>query len=264
MFYKKWIFALTLTLVLATWVVPVSEVTAQGMAKPQNSGLAALDRAANANKYLFVFFYRQDDAQTRSIGEIVKSAVNAASSRADMVPISITDPSEAAIMAKFGVSKAPMPLVLAIAPNGAIVANFASNFTQQQILDSFVSPSMETLLKSLQQGRLVLLCVQNGKTRLNSEAMNGVRELKSDQRFAQATDVIMVDPGHPAERPFLTKLGMTDPIGDAMTLMIAPPGSIIGSFKGATDKNQLVATLTSAVSGCGAGGCGAGGCGVGK
>jgi hypothetical protein len=152
---------------------------------------------------------------------------------------------------------------LGLAPNGAIVANFASNFTKQQILDSFVSPSMETLLRSLQQGRLVLLCVQNGKTRLNSEAMNGVRELKSDQRFGQATDVIMVDPGQPAERPFLTKLGMTDPIADAMTLMIAPPGSIIGSFKGATDKNQLVATLTSAVSGCGTG-CNAGGCGVGN
>lgn len=198
------------------------------------------------------------------MGEIVKSAVNAALSRADMVAISITDPSEAGIIAKFGVGKAPMPLVLAIAPNGAIVANFASNLTQQQILESFVSPSMERLLKSLQQGRLVLLCVQNGNTRLNSEAMNGVRELRSDQRFAQATDVIMVDPGLPVERPFLTKLGMTDPIADAVTLMIAPPGSIIGSFKGATNKNQLETTLTSAVSGCSGPGCCAGGCGVGK
>jgi hypothetical protein len=154
-----------------------------------------------------------------------------------------------------------MPIVLAIAPNGAIVANFVNNLTKQQILDSFVSPSMEARLKSLQQGKLVLLCVQNGKTRLNSEAMNGVRELKSDQRFSQATEVIMVDPGQPAERPFLSKLGMTDPIADATTLMIAPPGSIIGSFKGATDKNQLVATLTSAAAGCGTG-CNAGGCGV--
>ncbi len=261
MFYKKCIVPFTLILVLVTWMVSVSGVTAQGLVKSQNSGLAALDRAANANKYLFVFFYRQDDAQTRSAGEIVRSAVSAASSRADMASISITDPSEAGIVTKFGVDKAPMPIVLAIAPNGAIVANFVNNFTKQQILDSFVSPSMEALLKSLQQGKLVLLCVQNGKTRLNSEAMNGVRELKSDHGFSQATEVIMVDPGEPAERPFLTKLGMTDPIADATTLMIAPPGSIIGSFKGATDKNQLVATLTNAAAGCGSG-CNAGGCGV--
>jgi hypothetical protein len=112
---------------------------------------------------------------------------------------------------------------------------------------------MEKMLKALQQGKLVLLCVQNGRTRWNAEAMNGVRDFKADQRYAAATEVLTLDPAHPAEQPSLAKLGMNGPIQDATTVFIAPPGSIIASFKGATDKNQLVATLTKAISSCAAG-----------
>jgi hypothetical protein len=115
----------------------------------------------------------------------------------------------------------------------------------------------------LQQGKLVLLCVQNGRTRWNAEAMSGVRAFKADQRYAAATDVIMLDPGLPAEGPFLAKLGMNGPVDEAMTVFVAPPGSVIGSFKGATDKNQLVTTLTNAVKGCGPG-CKPGQCNLGN
>ncbi|MGC8605102.1 MAG: hypothetical protein ACP5VS_15650, partial [Desulfomonilaceae bacterium] len=81
--------------------------------------------------------------------------------------------------------------------------------------------------------------------------------------FANFVQVLKLDPSQPSELPFLAKLGITYPIVEAETLLIAPPGSLIGSFKGATDKNQLIATLTKAASPCSAGGCGAGGCGAG-
>ena len=263
MFYKKWIFALTLTLVLATWVVPISEVTAQGPAKPQNSGLAALDRAANANKYLFIFFYRGNTTQTSSMRDVFNRAIKAAQGRVESISVNVDDPSETATVNKFNVKDAPMPLVLALAPNGAITASLVTNFTETEILEAFATPAMEKLLVSLQQGKLVVLCVQNGKTRSNTEAMAGVQEFINDQRFANFVQVLKLDPSQPAELPFLAKLGMTSPIVEAETLLIAPPGSLIGNFKGATDKNQLIATLTKATSGgCGAGGCGAGGCGV--
>jgi hypothetical protein len=91
--------------------------------------------------------------------------------------------------------------------------------------------------------------------------MSGVRAFKADQRYAEATDVIMLDPSIPLERPFLAKLGMNTPVDEAVTLFVAPPGSVIGSFKGATDKDQLITTLTTAIKGCGPG-CKPGQCGV--
>lgn len=263
MLHEKLTAVLILALVSLISTVLVSEVTAQATQSAPNKGLAAIDAAAKANKYLFIFFYRQDDAQTRAAGEVFNSAVAAVAGRADSVVVPITDPSDAGIVTRFRVSQAPMPLVLVLAPNGAVTASFPTSFTKEQLLGGFGTPSMEKLLGALQQGKLVLLCVQNGKTRWNAEAMNGVRAFKADQRYTSATEVLMLDPNAAAEGPILAKLGMTAPIQEATTILLAPPGSVIGNFKGATDKNQIVTTLTSALSNCGAG-CKPGQCGVGN
>lgn len=251
MLRKQWICGLIVAVVGVTWLASVADAAAQA---PQASrGLAAIDRAAKAHRYLFIFFHGQDDTQTRAMGIVFNDAAKAATARADSLVIPINDTSEAGIVARFGVAKAPMPLALVVAPNGALTASFPSNFTKEQILDAFASPCMEKMLSALQRGKLVLLCVQNGTTRWNVEAMTGVRAFKADQRYAAATEVLVLDPAQPAERPSLAKLGMNGPVLDATTLFVAPPGSIIGSFKGATDKDHLIATLTKAMASCATG-----------
>jgi hypothetical protein len=243
--------------------VSVASVSAQVAQSPSGRGLAAIDQAARANKYLFIFFYNRDDDQTKLLGDVFNSACSAVANRANAITISVGDKSESGIITKFGVSQAPMPLVLVLAPNGAVTASFPGKFTQQQLLDSFGSPNTEKVLGALQQGKLVFLCLQNGRTKLNAEAMNGVQAFKADQRYSAATEVVMLDPNAARERTLITKLGMNTPIEEATTIFLAPPGSVIGNFKGATDKNQIIATLTSAISGCGPG-CKPGQCGVGK
>lgn len=258
MLKRQWICGLFLAVVGITWGLAASYVVAQAPQAGPGRGLAAIDRATKTNRYLFIFFHGQDDPQTRAMGAVFNAAAKAATARADSLVIPINEPSEAGIVARFGVAKAPMPLALVVAPNGALTASFPSNFTKEQLLDAFASPCMEKMLSALQQGKLVLLCVQNGTTRWNVEAMNGVRAFKADQRYAAATEVLLLDPALPAERPSLAKLGVNGPVPDATTLFIAPPGTIIGSFKGATDKNHLIATLTKAISSC-ASGCQPGG-----
>ncbi len=266
LFNKKSISFLTVVaLVIVMFAAQISEALTQGTQAPVGKGLTAIDRASKDNKYLFIFFYRGNTTQTSSMRDVFNRAMNAAQGRGESISVNVDDPSETGIVKKFNAKDAPMPLVLAVAPNGAITANFVTNFTERQVLEAFATPAMENLLVSLQQGKLVVLCVQNGKTRSNIEAMRGVQEFVSDQRFTNFVQVLKLDPSQPRELPFLAKLGMTSPIVEAETLLIAPPGSLIGNFKGATDKNQLIATLTKATSGgCGAGGCGAGGCGAGN
>ena len=266
LFNKKSISLLTVVaLVIVMFAAQISEAFTPETQVPAGKGLAAIQRAGKDNKYLFIFFYRGNTTQTSSMRDVFNRAMNAAQGRGESISVNADDPSETGIVKKFNVKDAPMPLVLAVAPNGAITANFVTNFTERQILEAFATPAMENLLVSLQQGKLVVLCVQNGKTRFNMEAMRGVQEFVSDQRFTNFVQVLKLDPSQPRELPFLAKLGFTSPIVEAETLLIAPPGSLIGNFKGATDKNQLIATLTKATSGgCGAGGCGAGGCGAGN
>jgi hypothetical protein len=184
------------------------------------------------------------------------------SDRADAVVARVTDPAEKDLVDEYGLDRGPMPLVLAIAPNGAVTGGFPNPFSEQDLLGGFVSPGMQQCVKPLQDGKLVLLCVQNEKTNLNEEAMKGVRDFQADARFASATEVVMLDPNDSEEAVFMSDLQLKPDMATAVTVFLAPPGSPIGVFEGATTKEILVATLEKASSGCCPGGsCGPGGCG---
>ncbi len=87
-------------------------------------GMAAIKQAADAGKYLFVFFSKADDDQTLAMRKVFDKAMEKVADRAQSVAVNITDASEKAIVDKFDLSRAPMPLVLAMAPNGAITGGF--------------------------------------------------------------------------------------------------------------------------------------------
>ncbi len=225
-------------------------------------GLRAIEQAAGQDKYLFAFFWKEEDDQTAAMRKTFDAAMKKLAERADSVQIRITDVSEKAIVAKFDLQRAPMPLVLALAPNGAITGGFPTKFEEQELLEAFASPRTEKCMKCLQDSKLVLLCVQNTETKSNEGAMQGVRDFKADARFSQATEIVTLDPADPAEAGFLADLRIPPDTEEAVTVFLAPPGMPIAMFEGATQKDQLINVLNQAGS-CGPGGCGPGGCGPG-
>jgi hypothetical protein len=225
-------------------------------------GMAAIKQASEANKYLFLFFSKSDDDQTLALRKVFDATMEKVADRAQWIAVNVTDSSEKAIVAKFDLGRAPMPLVLAVAPNGAITGGFPKKFEEKELLEAFVSPVMQKVMKHLQDKRLVLVCVQNDKTKSNDAAMQGVRDFKADKRFVSATEIVMLDPADPAETAFLADMKIDPKTEEAMTIFLAPPGSAIAEYKGATDKEEMASTLQKASSsGCGSGGCGPGGCG---
>jgi len=225
-------------------------------------GMTAIKQAADAGKYIFMFFSKTDDDQTLAMRKVFDKAMEKVADRAQWIAVSTNDSSEKAIVAKFDLGRAPMPLVLAMAPNGAITGGFPNKCEEQQLLNAFATPVTEKVMKQLQDNKLVFVCVQNGKTKSNDAAMQGVRDFKADARFASATEIVMLDPTDSAEASFLADMKIESKTEEAMTVFLAPPGSAIAEYKGATDKAELVATLQKASSGsCGPGGsCGPSGC----
>jgi hypothetical protein len=221
-----------------------------------------MSAAAKANKYLFIFFWNSQDERTSALYGAFQTATAKLTDRADALAIHTADAAEKAIVDKFGVSRAPMPLVLAIAPNGAVTRGFPSSFTEDQLQQAFVSPGTAKCMRALQDRKLVLLCVQNGTTQSNEEAMQGVRDFTADSQYAQATEVVSLDPKDAGEASFLKGLQVDPRSPVAVTVLLAPPASAIAKFEGAVTKDAIVTKLTSAQSGCCPGGkCGPGGCG---
>lgn len=223
--------------------------------------MAAIKQAADAGKYLFVFSFKAEDGQTLAMRKVFDSAMAKAADRAQSIAVNITDASEKTIVDKFDLGRAPMPLVLAMAPNGAITGGFPTKFEERQLLEAFASPGTQKVMKQLQDGKLVFVCVQNAKTKSNAAAMQGVRDFKADARFASATEIVTLDPADKKEAGFLTDLKVSPDTAEATTVFVAPPGTALGKFEGATAKDTLVEVLSKANTGCGPGGCGPGGCG---
>jgi hypothetical protein len=210
---------------------------------------AAMRSAASAEKYLFIYFYNGQDEQTRTTKGKFDSIVRKLAERPKSISVDISDPSEKAVVAKLGADRAPMPLVLAVAPNGAVTAGLGAEFTEEQMTGAFVSPCTEQCLGALQQGRLVLLCVQGASTKLNDEAMKGVRSFAADPRFAGFTDIVTLDPRNQAEAGFLGNLQVDPKTSEAVTVLLAPPGTAVARFIGKTDSNEMAQTLQTAMSG---------------
>jgi hypothetical protein len=233
-----------------------SEVSASSVSAPGEAagrGAAAIQKAAAADKYLFIFFYKADDEQTQAMRKVFDAAVRKVADRAQYVVVDVTNPSEKQIIAKFGVDRAPMPLALVLAPTGAVTAGFPMKFEESQLTGAFVSQGLAKSLKALQDGKLVLLCVQSGNTKSNDVAMQGVNAFKTDARYAMSTEVVKIDPTDDRELKFLTQVQIDPKTSEAVTALVVPPGSVAAKYNGATDKDVMIAALAALKAGGGGG-----------
>lgn len=225
-------------------------------------GIAALADAAKANKYLFVLFWKSDDEATRLMRGTLASVMKRVSAKAASVSIRIDEPLERPVVDKFDLDRAPMPLILALAPNGAITGGFPSKVDEKGLLKAFATPCTEKCMKALQRNKLVFVCVQNPHTKSNDAAMQGVRDFQSDSRYNAVTEIVMLNPADDAEASFLGDLKISAKAVEAVTAFMAPPGTVIAEFTGPTKKEDLVSALEKSSSGCCPGGkCGPGECG---
>ncbi|MCA9415805.1 MAG: hypothetical protein KC917_06025 [Candidatus Omnitrophica bacterium] len=229
-----------------------------------NKGMAAIARAQSSDRYLFLFFLSAQDEPTLAMWNVFQTTMSKVANRADALGINILDPNEQPVVKYFNVSRAPMPLVIALAPNGAVMGGFPTSFTEAQLLGSFGTPAMEQALRGLQMQKLVFICIQNQQTQSNEAALYGVNEVKADPQFAQATEVVFLNPADPNEAKFLAQLEIDPTVTAAQTVMMVPPGSVLGKFMAGTTKSMILSKI-QASGACGPGGvCGPGGCGPAK
>ncbi len=209
-------------------------------------GAEAMKAAAAAHKYLFIFFYRTDDHQMRSLREVFEGAMRKVADRADSLVIRVDDPAEQSLVTHLKADRAPMPLAMAIAPNGAITGGFPLKFEEKQLMSAFCSESTERVLKALQDKKLVLLCVQNNSSKFAAEALRAAEGVKADPKYGAMTEIVMMDPADPKEADSVKRLSLDAQGTEAVTILLAPPGSIISRLVGATKTDALLAEVQKA------------------
>ena len=216
-----------------------------------DNGVSALRSAAEAKQYLFAFVYEQEDEETRAARKKFEAAVAKVTPASKSVRVDRSLPEEKEMVEKFGLQSAPVPIVLAIAPNGAVTGSIkAGELSEERLQDAVASPGLQQILKAVQEGRLVLVCLQNAQTKDNDAAMKGVKEIKADEGFSELTKVIKLDPSDPKETRLMAQLKVEPKTKKPVTVVVAPPGVMVTRMEGGTTKNSLKAALQKAAEGC--------------
>lgn len=220
-----------------------------------------LKQAQEQKKHLFALFIRDGDtacAKTKAVFEQAEPLLNG---RAVLHVAEVSDPSEAAFVRKYGIDRAPLPLTIVFAPNGAIVKTFVGKVVNEtELAGAFASPALAEVMKSLQDRKLVLLCVQGKGTAHNGSSLDAARAAAQDPKASGAITVVQADPQAPDNADLLRQLQVDSKLKEATIFILVPPSTLAGKVEGDTTKQSLWAAIMSSVSSCSSG-CGPSGCG---
>ena len=244
------VYRVGVAIVLASFGTSLAtETSAQSRVSTTSSkAQAALETAARGGKYVYLYFWKDDSEQTRSTFAVFQSGMGELASLADAASVNISDPNEKALVDKFDVSRAPMPLVVAVAPNGAVTKAWPIRFTKEQLREGLVSRGTAQCMKALGDQKLVVLCVQKGQH--SQTSLRGVYEFKADARFKTAAEIVTLDAQDQSEATFMKALQIDPRTSQPVTVVLAPSGQPIARFTGLVTKDQLVAKVTATNSSC--------------
>jgi hypothetical protein len=208
--------------------------------------------ASKQDKYTFIMFWKNQDDATKVMWNTLQQNLSSKKDKTTFVAVNTNDPTEQNLVKEYGVSRAPMPLTLAIAPNGAITGSFVKNINTEYIDQSFVSPAKSRCMLTLQSRKMVLLCVNPGA---KSEMPKGVQDFKSIPCYRDVVNVVSVSTQESGEAGFLKELGVPQQNKGTTVVFMAPPGVMVGQFNANVTQQQLIAELKKAGKSCGVDGC---------
>lgn len=213
---------------------------------PESKVQGVLNQAAREARFTFVVFTKEDSPAYRTMLQTVKSGVAARSKNTTFTTADANAAGEQALVEKLGIARAPMPLTVAIAPNGAVTGIFPKALRDEQLTASIVPPTMMRCMKSLQSQKLVFVCLTHDMVE-KAPAPMGVKMLSLDPQFKDRVEVVSMFVDDPAETRFIEQMRVKPAEVAAPTaVLIAPPGVLVGHYGVKSTREEIAAAIHKA------------------
>lgn len=218
-----------------------ADAEAQGTISPAQS---VLKQAEESGRFTFIVFHREDSSAARQMLQAVQAGVSARSDRAVFAAVQVKDSAETAVVNRFDVSRAPMPMLIAVAPNGAITGVAPKHIHDSTLDDAIVSATTAECMKAIQENKLVVIGLRNTD---NATMPAFATELVADPGFKNRAVLTSVDVRDPKEAELLKQL-QVDPkqVRSAAAVVLAPPGVLVGAFESSATKDQVAGAIHQA------------------
>ena len=104
-------------------------------------------------------------------------------------------------------------------------------------------------MKSMQENKIALICLQNNTTKFNNESNQAVEDFKNGDGYNHIIDVIKADPKNSENKDFLKQINLKQNINEATVVFMMPPGRIVNTYSGKITKADLETSLAACTSG---------------
>ena len=203
----------------------------------------AVSAAAEGGQYAIIVFHKDQGAVTQAMKSTVEQGVQKCAGGAATVMVDVSQGSEKALVQRFGLARTPMPVAVAVAPNGAITGIYAKTISDERLAKAFVSPGVANCMKWMQAGKLVFVWARAGETTVLPAC---VEDFQRDAEFVGRSGTVMLNQNDPAEVSFFKELGIDTTRREDAVALLAPPGVLVGTFAVNSSKGDVAAALHKA------------------
>ena len=237
----------TLLCALACACATTTPSAAQAPAAQPPAGVriaTATPAVAAAPKFTFILFWKENNPTTQAMHDTLKRSIEARSQRAEWVSVNINDGSQRPLVDRYRVERAPMPMVICVAPNGAVTGGFPRQINDAVIEKALITPGMTEATKALQEKRIVVIHAKRDP-RLALPA--GAAGFAADPSFKDRTTIVNVGIDDPAEARFVREMEFKpEELSDSMIVVLAPPGVLVGKYQSTVAMDQIATDLHAA------------------
>jgi hypothetical protein len=225
----------------------VALVSTNGLGQYEVANRPIEPRAAvekNAPRFTYMLFWKQQDANTQQFTETIQTAAAKRTDRVNFTAVDLKDPANREIIAHYGVSRAPMPLAICVADNGAVTGVFTRRPNEAALERALVTSAMADATKALQDKKIVVVHV---KATPDAQLPIGAAQFVAEPDFQARTTVIDIVLGDPAESRFITDMQIKpNDVSDSMLVIMAPPAALVGKFTSTATRDDIVTKLHAA------------------
>jgi len=217
---------------------------------------SAMDEASAAGQFLCLIFFNAQSASSGELTAPIEAFKKTSSKKIVVYKADIGDPANQEIAGKYGVQGGNLPILLVVAPNGAITGGYPKTVTADQLKQSIsVTDLMLKVIKPLQEQKVALVALQNASTKFNKESWQGVNDFANDTLYKKFVATVKSDPAAAGSQEFIKQCQLIAPLTEATVVIVMPPGRIGKVLTGKLTKADVLKALGSCATGCAPGAC---------
>ena len=213
---------------------------------------ADLQKAKGKGQVVFVLVTEPGASGIQEAEQVIREAMKG-TKKSIMIRLDRTMPENAQLVTRHRFIGPQIPLILVVAPNGAIAGGgLAQGMTGDRLIGMVPTKKEVELIGILQSGKGVMILASRKGMAGEDEAVTVCE--KAREMSLGGLGMVRVDLDDKAEQNLIKKLRIAEGADQPVTVVINSSGQVGGSFSGSADPKDLIVASAKKAGGCCPGG----------